>query len=242
VQLHPTVEPVPCPEMGREVPAVFAKKEGTPDPHWEWEFAESLRKNRSVEELMALFSRFAAADGSFDQLIRRVLLRALSKKAGHGLRVGAGVVLQHPETMEFGDDIFIGSGATIQGRFDGACKIGNNVWIGPNSYFDARNLVIEDYAGVGPGVKVLGSAHTGEPLDVPIITTNLLIRPVVIGFGADVGTGSVILPGIRLGAHSMIGAGAVVTHDVPDYAVVVGVPARLLRFRNQAKVDEDNAE
>jgi acetyltransferase-like isoleucine patch superfamily enzyme len=227
---------------GREVQAVFGKREVTPDPDWEWDFAGSLRKDRSAEELMALFSRFAGGEGSFDRLMRRVLLRALSRCAGHGLRVGPGVVLQHPETMEFGDDVFIGSHATIQGRFDGACKIGNKVWIGPNSYFDARNLVIEDYAGVGPGVKVLGSAHTGEPLDVPITTTNLLIRPVVIGFGADVGTGSVVLPGIRLGAHSMIGAGAVVTHDVPDYAVVAGVPARLLRFRNQAKVEELHAE
>jgi acetyltransferase-like isoleucine patch superfamily enzyme len=231
-----------APVSGREVEAVFGKKEVTPDPDWEWEFAGSLRKERSAEELMALFSRFAATDGSFDRLMRRVLLRALSRCAGHGLRVGPGVVLHHPETMEFGDDVSIASHATIQGRFDGTCKIGNKVWIGPNSYFDARNLVIEDYAGIGPGVKVLGSAHTGEPLDVPIITTNLLIRPVVIGFGADVGTGSVILPGIRLGAHSMIGAGAVVTHDVPDYAVVAGVPARILRSRKEARITTHNGE
>ena len=45
----------------------------------------------------------------------------------------------------------------IQGRYDGKCKIGNHVWIGPHAYFDARDLVLEDYVGWGPGAKVLGS-------------------------------------------------------------------------------------
>ena len=94
--------------------------------------------------------------------------------------------------MEFGDTVFIGAQAMIQGRFDGTCRIGNHVWIGPQAYFDARDLVMEDYVGWGPGAKVLGSSHTGDPLDVPIIATNLIIKPVVIGYGADIGVNSVI--------------------------------------------------
>jgi acetyltransferase-like isoleucine patch superfamily enzyme len=77
----------------------------------------------------------------------------------------------------------------------------------------------------------LGSSHTGELLDVPIITTNLVIKPVFIGYGADIGVNSVILPGVHVGANAIVGAGAVVTHDVPDYAVVAGVPARIIRSR-----------
>jgi acetyltransferase-like isoleucine patch superfamily enzyme len=119
----------------------------------------------------------------------------------------------------------------IQGRFDGTCKIGNHVWIGPQSYFDARNLVLEDYVGWGPGAKVLGSAHTGEPTSVPAITTSLVIKPVTVGFGADIGMNASILPGVRIGAHAIVGAGSVVTHDVPEYAIVAGNPARVLRFR-----------
>jgi acetyltransferase-like isoleucine patch superfamily enzyme len=133
--------------------------------------------------------------------------------------------------MDFGDCVFIGAQVMIQGRFDGTCRIGNHVWIGPQAYFDARELVIEDYVGWGPGAKVLGSSHTGEPLDVPIIATNLVIKPVVIGYGADIGVNAVILPGVQVGAHAIVGAGAVVTHDVPEYAVVAGVPARVLRSR-----------
>ena len=68
----------------------------------------------------------------------------------------------------------------IQGRFDGTCRIGNHVWIGPQAYFDARDLIIEDYVGWGPGAKVLGSEHTGIPRRDPVIATNLVIKPVRI--------------------------------------------------------------
>jgi acetyltransferase-like isoleucine patch superfamily enzyme len=133
--------------------------------------------------------------------------------------------------MELGDAVFLGSQTMIQGRYDGTCRIGSHVWIGPHAYFDARNLFIEDYVGWGPGAKVLGSSHTGDPLGVPIIATELAIRPVIIGYGADIGTNATILPGVRVGANAIIGAGAVVTADVPEYAVVAGVPAKVIRFR-----------
>jgi acetyltransferase-like isoleucine patch superfamily enzyme len=107
------------------------------------------------------------------------------------------------------------------------------VWIGPQAYFDARDLVLEDYVGWGPGAKVLGSAHTGLPLEQPIITTDLLIRPVTVGVGADIGMNASILPGVHIGAHAIVGAGAVVTHDVPEYAIVAGVPARVVRDRRE---------
>jgi acetyltransferase-like isoleucine patch superfamily enzyme len=139
--------------------------------------------------------------------------------------------MKHPETMELGDAVFIGAQTMIQGRYDGTCHIGNHVWIGPHAYFDARNLILEDYVGWGPGAKVLGSSHTGQPIDVPIIATELSIKPVVIGYGADIGTNATILPGVHVGAHSIVGAGAVVTADVPEYAVVAGVPARVIRHR-----------
>ena len=130
-------------------------------------------------------------------MMRRVLLRAMCRRAGNDLQVSPNVVLKHPETMEFGDCVFVGAQTMIQGRFDGACKIGSHVWIGPQAYFDARNLILEDYVGWGPGAKVLGSSHTGIPIDDPIITTGLVINPVKVGFGADIGMNASILPGVR---------------------------------------------
>lgn len=215
----------------RHVPATFGQMQLRNDPVWEQEFAAFLKGSQTKEQLLDLFAHFALGESSLPVLMRRVIVRALCKYAGQGLQVGPQVVLKHPETMEFGDCVFVGAQAMIQGRFDGQCKIGSHVWIGPQSYFDARDLVLEDYVGWGPGAKVLGSVHTGIPIQAPLITTGLEIKPVVIGFGADIGMNASILPGVRVGAHAIVGAGAVVTHDVPDYAIVAGVPARVIRDR-----------
>jgi acetyltransferase-like isoleucine patch superfamily enzyme len=215
----------------REVSASFGCKQASADPAWETECAAWLREKHSTGALAEMFARFREGESSLDVSFRRVILRALCRRLGSAVQIGTGVVLMHPETMEIGDCVFIGAQTMIQGRFDGTCSIGNHVWIGPQAYFDARDLVLEDYVGWGPGAKVLGSSHTAEPLDVPIITTNLQIKPVFIGYGADIGVNATILPGVRVGAHAIVGAGAVVTHDIPEYAIVAGVPARVLRSR-----------
>jgi acetyltransferase-like isoleucine patch superfamily enzyme len=219
-----------APEI-RTVPAVFGSAKTVEDPSWEWEFASHLKQTYAPQELLALFSRYRNEEGAFESHMRRVLIRAMCKIAGHSLQSGPGVILKHPETMEVGDAVFLGAQTMIQGRYDGTCRIGSHVWIGPHAYFDARHLVIEDYVGWGPGAKVLGSSHTGDPIDIPIIATGLTIKPVVIGYGADIGTNATILPGVHIGANSIIGAGAVVTSDVPEYAVVAGVPAKVIRYR-----------
>ncbi|WP_446744403.1 acyltransferase [Silvibacterium acidisoli] len=215
----------------RTVAAVFGAAGLKEDPAWEWEYALQLRRSYSPQDLHALYSRFRSDEGTFETQLRRILFRAMCRQAGHDIRIAPEVMLKHPETFELGDSVFIGAQTMIQGRFDGTCRIGNHVWIGPHSYFDARHLVIEDYVGWGPGAKVLGSSHTGSPIDIPIISTELQIKPVIIGYGADIGTNATILPGVHVGAHSIVGAGAVVTESIPEYAVAVGVPARIVRFR-----------
>ena len=123
------------------------------------------------------------------------------------------------------------SQAYIQGRINGRCYIGDHVWIGPQCYFDARDLIVESYVGWGPGAKVLGSTHVGLPIEVPIIQTDLEIKQVKVEAWADIGVNAVILPGVTIGRGSIVGAGAVVTENVPPFAVVAGVPARFLRWR-----------
>jgi acetyltransferase-like isoleucine patch superfamily enzyme len=215
----------------RVVSAVHGLRELTPDPAFEVGLAASLRASHDLPRLLDLYARFAASDAEFDTMMRRAIWRAACRGFGDGVRIGAGVGFKHVETFEIGGGVFIGAQAYIQGRFDGTCRIGDHVWIGPQAYMDARNLVIEDYVGWGPGAKVLGSEHTGVPGDVPIIRTDLRIEPVVVKRGADIGTGAVLLPGVTVGEGAIVGAGAVVTADVPDFAIVAGVPARVLRYR-----------
>jgi acetyltransferase-like isoleucine patch superfamily enzyme len=216
----------------RVVPAVHGRQAVAPDGSDELELADQLRREHTREQLLALASAHAHGDNPADARMRRAVWRALAKRFGHGIRIGRGALAKHPETFEIGDGVVIGEQAFIQGRFDGRCVIGAHTWIGPQSYLDARDLVIEDRVGWGPGAKVLGSQHTGQPVDVPIIQTDLRIESVHVGAWSDIGVNAVLLPGVTIGKGAIVGAGAVVTSDVPAFSVVVGVPARFLKWRD----------
>jgi acetyltransferase-like isoleucine patch superfamily enzyme len=226
----------------RIVPAVHGTRQINPDPLFELDLSRHLSGSYSAAALLEHYSRFANGDGELDSLMRRAIWRALARKFGNSVRIGSGVGFTHLETFEIGDGVFIGAQAYIQGRFDGVTKIGNHVWIGPQAYFDARHLIIEDHVGWGPGAKALGSSHTGFPIDRPIIETDLEIRPVHVEAWADIGTGSILLPGVTVGKGSIVGAGAVVTRDVPPFAIVAGVPARFARWRDGYQPTEKNHE
>ena len=215
----------------RIVPAVHGrKKSAEPSPATD-ALAVWLREKYRYEGLVEVYSRHMNGDDQLNALMRSAIWTAAARRAGAGLRIGSGATFLHLDTCELGEGVFIGAQSYLQGRFDGTCVIGDHVWIGPQSYLDARNLVIEEYVGWGPGAKVLGSTHTGMPIDVPIVQTDLMIKPVRIEAWADVGTGAIVLPGVTVGRGSLVGAGAVVTHDVPAFAVVAGVPARIIGDR-----------
>src|SRR4029077_2525088 len=91
----------------RTVAATFGRKEVRKDPTWEWDFAAELRRKSSREELLAQFARFRGGESALDATMRRVLLRSLCRAAGHDLQMSPEVVFKHPETMEFGDAVFI---------------------------------------------------------------------------------------------------------------------------------------
>jgi acetyltransferase-like isoleucine patch superfamily enzyme len=218
----------------RTVEAVHGRRPIEPDAPFERELADAMRSRYERRALLELYGRFAHGEGEFDAMMRRAICRAMCRAFGDGVHVGRGVLWRHPETFEIGSGVFIGDQTILQGRFDGRCVIGDHAWLGPQSFFDARNLVLEEYVGWGPGAKVLGSTHTGVPADVPIIQTDLLIEPVRIHAWADIGVNAVVLPGVTVGKGAIVGAGAVVTADVEAFTVVAGVPARVLRRREGA--------
>jgi acetyltransferase-like isoleucine patch superfamily enzyme len=201
------------------------------DPEDELAFAEELRRLKSRDEILQLAAAHALSGDDQAGRMRRAAWRALSRRFGHGVRIGRGAIGSHFETFEIGNGVFIGEQAFIQGRADGRCIIGDHAWIGPQSYLDARDLVIGEYVGWGPGARALGSQHTGQPHDIPIIQTDLEIKTTCVGAWADVGVNAVLLPGITIGKGAIIGAGAVVTHDVEAFSIVAGVPATFLRWR-----------
>jgi acetyltransferase-like isoleucine patch superfamily enzyme len=215
----------------RVVKAVHGVQTVQPDPPDELKESSDLRATETREQLLARYSAACYEDSAHGARARRVVLRAICRSFGNGVKVGVGVLVLHPHTFDIGDAVFIGNQTFLQGRHDGHCVIGAHTWIGPQSYFDCRDLELGEYVGWGPGAKVLGSEHTAEPIDVPVIQTDLVIKPVRVGAGADIGVNAVLLPGVTVGEGALVGAGAVVTRDVAPYAVVAGVPAKVLRSR-----------
>ena len=220
----------------RVVRAVHGVQKVAPDAAEELADSAELRRTKTKEQLLERYADACYHDSAAGARQRRVLLRALAKSFGNGVKIGVGVLVLHSHTFEIGDAVFIGNQTFLQGRHDGHCVIGAHTWIGPQSYFDCRDLELGEYVGWGPGAKVLGSEHTGDPVDVPIIQTDLVIKPVRVGAGADIGVNAVLLPGVHIGEGAIVGAGAVVTKDVPAYAIVAGVPAKLLRSRRDPQV------
>jgi acetyltransferase-like isoleucine patch superfamily enzyme len=216
----------------RVVPATHARRELRPDPPFEVGLSRYLLEAYGPEGLAELYGRFVTGTGELDGVMRRAIWRALARRCGAGLIVDPGVRFRHPETFTIGPGVFMGADTLVHGRMDGQCRIGKRVWIGPQCFLDTRDLVIGESAGIGPGVRVLGSSHVGVPVELPISSTDLHIAPVHIGASANIGVGAIILPGVRVGAGAVVGAGSVVTQDVRPRSVVAGTPAKFVRWRD----------
>ena len=134
-----------------------------------------------------------------------------------------------------------GSGFNLeQGAYIGNGKkfsVGDNVGLGKNFTYHCRIVTIENDLMMGENVLFLGGGHKHEheheDLSIPMIQQGgLPDTPLHIGSDVWIGSRAIILSGCKsIGAHSIIGAGAVVTKDVPDYAIVGGNPAKVIRMR-----------
>src|SRR5262249_34253672 len=143
-----------------------------------------------------------------------------------------GVLVFHPENVEIGDDVYVGHNAILKGYFKNKLIIGDRSWIGQQCFFHAAGGIrIGVRVGVGPGAKILTSAHALGPGDARIMDGALELAPVVLEDGCDIGVGAIILPGVTVGRGAQVGAGAVVAADVAAKAIVAGVPARVIGTR-----------
>jgi acetyltransferase-like isoleucine patch superfamily enzyme len=216
------------------VSAVHASLPIEPDPAHELALSSHLRTAMTAAEIAGLYGRFSAGLGVFDAMMRRVIWRALARSFGNSVRIAPHAMFRHLERVSIGSGVFIGEAAMVQGHLHGDCQIADRVWIGPQVFLDARALVLRESAAIGPGAKILTSAHTGLPAELAVNATDQSTRAVSVGPGADIGIGAMVLPGCRIGQGVIVGAGAVVTKDIPDLAIAAGVPARVMRFRGAA--------
>ena len=132
----------------------------------------------------------------------------------------------------FGDNL--GEGSYVSAPISGSCvssmKIGKRVFINSNLLAMARGgITIENDVQIAANVQLLSNNH--DIYDRQVLTC----KPILIKEGVWIGAGASILPGICIGKHAIIGAASVVTKDVPDYAVVVGNPAKVIKMLDPEK-------
>lgn len=147
------------------------------------------------------------------------------------------------EDVELGDDVVIGSFTNLYG-----CRIGDETRVGPFVEIQRGAIIgarckIQSHAFVCDGVEIHDEVFVGHGVlfindKLPRATNaqgrlqtveDWTLLGTVVERGVSLGSGAVILGGVRIGEEALIGAGAVVTHDVPSGAVVIGSPARVLR-------------
>lgn len=144
--------------------------------------------------------------------------------------LGEGVVIHHPDLVNL-YGCHIGAGSRI-GTFveiqknaviGGSCKISSHSFI-------CEGVTIEDGVFVGHGVMFTNDRYPRAVTPEGMLQTDddWSVLPSIVRRRASIGSSATILPGITIGEGALVGAGAVVTRDVPDHAIVAGVPARVV--------------
>ena len=154
------------------------------------------------------------------------------RKLGKNVIFERGVLVFHPENIEIGNNVYIGHNTILKGYYKNLMKIGDHSWIGQNCFFhSAGGLTIGKAVGIGPNVTILTSQHHPRSRNLPVLLSPVKFAKVILMGGCDIGSGSIILPGVTVGEGAIVGAGSVVTKSVPDYEVWAGVPAKRIKKR-----------
>ncbi|MEO7775002.1 MAG: DapH/DapD/GlmU-related protein [Steroidobacteraceae bacterium] len=135
--------------------------------------------------------------------------------ARFGISSGCRLICQDPDKgsrLTIGDDVLLNTGVLINADCGGRISIGNKVLLGPN-------------------VVIRAAGHRFDDKQQPILTQGHEAGSIDIGDDVWIGANAVILPNVRIGSGCVVGAGSVVTRDLPDHAVAMGVPARVSKIR-----------
>lgn len=159
---------------------------------------------------------------------------------GKSLTIGRNVVINAlcKQGIKIGDNVTVKDGSIIEGygvlrNLGEGLTIGNRVGISQNCFIAIRGFIrIGDNTIIGPNVSIFSENHIYDDVNIPIVDQGEKRDNVTIGKNVWIGTRATILSGVKIGDGAVIAAGAVVTKDVPAYALVGGVPAKVIKMRN----------
>lgn len=135
-------------------------------------------------------------------------------RIGNGTKIHATVILRQGYNIEIGEGCLINHNNVLQaGKVDAKIRIGN-------------------YVHTGANVMMIAFNHAFDTREIPTIKQDYYDAGIEIEDDVWIGGGAIILAGVHIGKGAIIAAGAVVNKDVPDYAIVAGVPAKVLKYRD----------
>lgn len=175
---------------------------------------------------------------------RRFVARAKGVELGREVRLGPGVdfnlggsyrnTLKPAGTegeIRIGEQGWIEKGAVLW-AFDGSIQTGTNVFLGPYvTIYGHGGVEIGDQTLVSMHATILSSSHTVPEKSKEIRAQPDILLPTKIGRDCWIGANAMILGGVTIGNGCVVGAGSVVTKDLPAYSIAVGVPAKIIKSR-----------
>lgn len=215
------------------------------------------------EIVTALFANCPGAAGIF---LRGIFYRLIFKKMGKGVMIAKQVALRHPYKISLGNNVIIdenvmldakgidnkgieiGNGAFLGRNTIISCKNGNvilhpKVNLGFNSYIASLNNVeVGENTLFAAYTYVIGGGHMSDEIYVPLRDQDTHGLGIKIGRDSWLGAKSMIMDGCNVGDYCIIGAGAIVTKNIPDYSIAVGTPARVVKDRRAQKTADPSSD
>ena len=182
---------------------------------------------RRLEYQPWLAGRASEEEQREQEEVQRILVRHAGASFGKGCFVSA-LANIFTDRLEVGNRSWIAAGAILRGII----RIGSRSTVNPYCHLAGR-VTIGSGVRIAGGVAIYGFNHGTGLLDQPIYRQPRTSEGVVVGDGTWIGANSVVVDGVSIGQHCIVAAGAVVTKSYPDYSVIGGNPARLIRDRRE---------
>ena len=208
---------------------------------------------RLAYEVIVLVSGWVP--GALGLFLRSKLYPLILGGVGKNVAFGTNVVLRHPHKIHIGSNVVVDDNCCLdaKGSTNRGITIADGVFLGRNTILSCKNGNIDlgEEANIGFNVEIFSAAdvrvgartlvaaytylvggdHLYDRVDVPVLHQGRTARGIDVGDNVWLGAHVVVTDGSRIGRDSVIGAGAVVIGDVPDFSIAAGVPARVVRDR-----------
>ncbi len=220
-----------------------------------WNYVQRATGERSLGRFVwqgAILTLMYRLPTIWATVLRGIVYRAVLGSIGSSCLIEEDVRFQVPQHIFLGSRVFIGQYSYLDGQTS-FLRLGNDVHLARFCTLRAgeRGITVHDGAGINtrsfvdgnggveigpncllsPGVQVLSGNHVFDDPDVPIRLQGTAYGKVTIGEDCWLGTNVIILPGVTVGRRAVVGAGAVVTKDIPEFSIALGVPAKVVGHR-----------